>query len=111
MDKIAERKGDLAKKQQALDDKKTEIRSFVDDADKTTDEVKAGMSDIKEKEAEIETLKEEIAILEQAAGRERQVMNLMKRNQNNDQMNRMSRQMKNQQMKNQSASHEMEKEL
>ncbi len=70
MDKIAERKGDLAKKQQALDDKKTEIRSFVDDADKTTDEVKAGMSDIKEKEAEIETLKEEIAILEQAAGLE-----------------------------------------
>ena len=70
MDKIAERKGDLAKKQQAHDDKKTEIRSFVDDADKTTDEVKAGMSDIKEKEAEIETLKEEIAILEQAAGLE-----------------------------------------
>ncbi|WP_288487714.1 phage major capsid protein [uncultured Weissella sp.] len=70
MDKIAERKGDLAKKQQALDDKKTEIRSFVDDADKTTDEVKAGMSDIKEKEAEIETLKEEIAILVQAAGLE-----------------------------------------
>lgn len=29
MDKIAERKGDLAKKQQALDDKKTEIRSLM----------------------------------------------------------------------------------
>ena len=70
MNKIAELKGDLATKQQVLNDKKIEVRAFVDDADKTTDEVKAGMSDIKDKEAEIEKLKEEIAVLEQAAGLE-----------------------------------------
>ncbi|MGL4537434.1 MAG: phage major capsid protein, partial [Weissella cibaria] len=67
MNKIADLKGDLATKQQALNDRKIEVRAFVDDADKTTDEVKAGMSDIKDKEAEIEKMKEEIAVLEQAA--------------------------------------------
>ena len=48
--KIEKLKKDLATKTAELNAKKAEIRSFTDSEDKTIDEVKAGMAEIKEKE-------------------------------------------------------------
>ena len=52
--KIEKLKKDLATKTAELNTKKAEIRSFTESEDKTIDEVKAGMAEIKEKEDEID---------------------------------------------------------
>lgn len=65
--KIKKLKKDLATKTAELNAKKAEIRSFTDSEDKTIDEVKAGMVEIKEKEDEIKEIRSNIEILEQAS--------------------------------------------
>ncbi|CAM3238820.1 phage major capsid protein [Lactococcus hircilactis] len=65
--KIEKLKKDLATKTAELNTKKAEIRSFTDSEDKTIDEVKAGMAEIKEKEDEIKEIRSNIEVLEQAS--------------------------------------------
>lgn len=65
--KIEKLKKDLATKTAELNAKKSEIRSFTESEDKTIDEVKAGMAEIKEKEDEIKEIRSNIAVLEQAS--------------------------------------------
>lgn len=65
--KIEKLKKDLATKTAELNAKKAEIRSFTDSEDKTIDEVKAGMAEIKEKEDEIKEIRSNIEVLEQAS--------------------------------------------
>lgn len=66
--KIDKLKKELAKKQADLATKKAEVRSFTESDDKTIDDVKAGMADIQAKEAEIEEIRSNIEVLEQASG-------------------------------------------
>lgn len=66
--KIDKLKKELAKKQADLATKKAEVRSFTESDDKTIDDVKAGMADIQAKEAEIEEIRSNIEVLEQANG-------------------------------------------
>lgn len=66
--KIDKLKKELAKKQADLATKKAEVRSFTESDDKTIDDVKAGMADIQTKEAEIEEIRSNIEVLEQASG-------------------------------------------
>lgn len=65
--KIEKLKKDLATKTAELNAKKAEIRSFTESEDKTIDEVKAGMAEIKEKEDEIKEIRSNIEVLEQAS--------------------------------------------
>lgn len=65
--KIEKLKKDLANKTAELNAKKAEIRSFTESEDKTIDEVKAGMAEIKEKEDEIKEIRSNIEVLEQAS--------------------------------------------
>lgn len=65
--KIEKLKKDLATKIAELNAKKAEIRSFTESEDKTIDEVKAGMAEIKEKEDEIKEIRSNIEVLEQAS--------------------------------------------
>lgn len=65
--KIDKLKKELAKKQADLATKKAEVRSFTESDDKTIDDVKAGMADIQAKEAEIEEIRSNIEVLEQAS--------------------------------------------
>ena len=65
--KIDKLKKELAKKQADLATKKAEVRSFTESDDKTIDDVKAGMADIKTKETEIEEIRSNIEVLEQAS--------------------------------------------
>ncbi|MBS7066972.1 MAG: phage major capsid protein [Lactococcus lactis] len=65
--KIEKLKKDLANKTAELNAKKAEIRSFTESEDKTIDEVKAGMTEIKEKEDEIKEIRSNIEVLEQAS--------------------------------------------
>ncbi|MCT0508705.1 phage major capsid protein [Lactococcus cremoris] len=65
--KIEKLKKDLATKTAELNTKKAEIRSFTESEDKTIDEVKAGMTEIKEKEDEIKEIRSNIEVLEQAS--------------------------------------------
>ncbi|MDT2855841.1 phage major capsid protein [Lactococcus lactis] len=66
--KIDKLKKELAKKQADLATKKAEVRSFTESDDKTIDDVKTGMADIQAKEAEIEEIRSNIEVLEQASG-------------------------------------------
>lgn len=66
--KIDKLKKELAQKQADLATKKAEVRSFTESDDKTIDDVKAGMADIQAKEAEIEEIRSNIEVLEQASG-------------------------------------------
>lgn len=65
--KIEKLKKDLANKTAELNAKKAEIRSFTESEDKTIDEVKAGMAEIKEKEDAIKEIRSNIEVLEQAS--------------------------------------------
>jgi len=65
--KIEKLKKNLATKTAELNAKKSEIRSFTESEDKTIDEVKAGMAEIKEKEDEIKEIRSNISVLEQAS--------------------------------------------
>ncbi len=66
--KIDKLKKELAKKQADLATKKAEVRSFTESDDKTIDDVKTGMADIQAREAEIEEIRSNIEVLEQASG-------------------------------------------
>lgn len=65
--KIEKLKKELASKLSLLNSKKEEVRSFTESEDKTVDDVKAGMSEIKAQEDEISEIRSSIDVLEKAS--------------------------------------------